>query len=411
MRTNIRRTQRSPAKLLLLAALASGASGQTVSAIYDYTVPPGGSNGLTLVKGKLYGVTPPPGNGEPGTFYELIPPAAPGQAWTEKTLYKFRSGFPASTLAPGENGVFYGVLGTEGSGSSGGVFELSPPAEDGSPWNYQSIYAFSPAECGNTCSSTGPPTIDSSGNVYVSFPGSIDTPGGILEVSPLAGGAGWTGAIIYNFTSAYSPNGGMQLGAGGVLYGTTQGGGTGTCGIVFALYPPESEGAAWTEATLHNFNAPGQGPDGCEPLAGLAQDASGALYGTTVEDDNGGYGVVYQLIPAGNNPLQYNIIHNFSGPDGRGPESPPIVGKGGVLYGTAVAGGYQTTGGLGAVYELTPPAQTGGAWTDTTLFDFDNGAEGSHPVPQLAISSSGTLYGIAVDGGSDGHGVAFSVVP
>jgi uncharacterized repeat protein (TIGR03803 family) len=363
-----------------------------------------------LVKGKLYGVAPSPGTGQPGTFYELIPPTAPGQLWTEETLYEFRTGSPGSTLAAGQNGAFYGILAAEGSSGRGGVFQLLPPSQPGVPYSYDLIYAFDSTECPGACTSTGPPTIDSAGNVYVAAHG-VDTGGAVLEISP--SGAGWSKSTLFTFTEtglAYL-NGGMQIGAGGAIYGTAQMGGTANCGAVWAIYPPNSEGAVWTEATLHNFNPGSTGSDGCEPYGGLAQDSSGSLYGTTVDGGISTTGVVYQLIPAGNDPLQYTVIHYFAGPDGRGPEAPPVVGKGGVLYGTAVAGGYQTTGGLGAVYELTPPAQTGGTWTDTTLFDFDNGAEGSHPVPQLAISSSGTLYGIAVDGGSDGHGVAFSVVP
>ncbi len=88
MDTNVGRVRDSLAKLFLLAALAPAAHAQTVSAIYDYTAPSGGFNGLTLSKAKLYGVTPSSGTGQPGTFYELIPPTSSGEPWTEKTLYQ-----------------------------------------------------------------------------------------------------------------------------------------------------------------------------------------------------------------------------------------------------------------------------------------------------------------------------------
>jgi hypothetical protein len=77
-------------------------------------------------------------------------------------------------------------------------------------------------------------------------------------------------------------------------------------------------------------------------------------------------------------------------------------------------GGLQTNHlkrSFGTIYKLTPPAQVGGAWTETTLFEFGGGATGGHPVGQLAISPSGTLFGVTEVGGANEDGVAFSLVP
>jgi len=81
------------------------------------------------------------------------------------------------------------------------------------------------------------------------------------------------------------PNG-VAIGTGGVLYGTSGFGGTGSCtgpyvgsGKVFSLVPPASHGGEWTEKVLYNFA--GGASDGLLPRAGLVIGPPGVLYGTT----------------------------------------------------------------------------------------------------------------------------------
>jgi uncharacterized repeat protein (TIGR03803 family) len=88
----------------------------------------------------------------------------------------------------------------------------------------------------------------------------------------------------------------VAIGAGGVLYGTTQRGGTANNGTVFSLTPPAVPGGIWAEAVLHSFIG---GPsDGERPHARLVVDSTGLLYGTTY---NGGAdlqpGAVFSLTP------------------------------------------------------------------------------------------------------------------
>jgi hypothetical protein len=82
--------------------------------------------------------------------------------------------------------------------------------------------------------------------------------------------------------------------------------------------------------------------------------------------------------------------------------------------GNSIHGGFQIHSpkkSFGTIYQLTPPAQVGGAWTETTLFVFGGGAEGGYPVGKLAISPNGTLFGVTQAGGANEDGVAFSLVP
>lgn len=90
---------------------------------------------------------------------------------------------------------------------------------------------------------------------------------------------------------------------------------------------------------------------------------------------------------------------------------PLAVGNGGVLYGATASGGhngvFDTSNGGGVVFSLTPPATTGGNWTETVLYSFlgtvnpDSGGpdDGTHPLG-VAIGSGDVLYGTTSDGGN-----------
>jgi uncharacterized repeat protein (TIGR03803 family) len=91
----------------------------------------------------------------------------------------------------------------------------------------------------------------------------------------------------------------LKIGNGGALYGTTDSGGTGSCvygcGTVYALTPPASPGATWTETVLHSFMG---GNQGTSPTASLSIGRhSGFLYGTTARGGTSGAGTVFALTP------------------------------------------------------------------------------------------------------------------
>ena len=114
-------------------------------------------------------------------------------------------------------------------------------------------------------------------------------------------------------------------------------------------------------------------------------------------------------------PPQLTTLYSFTGQNGDGgsPQCTLTKGPGGVLYGTTYYGG---TASLGTVFELTPPAAAGGAWTETVLYSFtgQNG-DGSFPRNGVAVASSGVLYGTTDNGGAGpcplGCGTAFSLTP
>ena len=168
-----------------------------------------------------------------------------------------------------------------------------------------------------------------------------------------------------------------MFGPNGALYGTTNSGGTlGVlchsnqrikfgCGTVFQFTPPAQKGGSGTKTALYTF--PGFKGDGVGPDAEITFDSQGNLYGTTGGGTKG-FGTVYQLTPPKNNGGSWTetVLFDFTGGSaGDGPGGTVTLGPNGVLYGTLSDSG--VTNASGVVYQLTPPAQPGGAWTETVL--------------------------------------------
>ena len=58
--------------------------------------------------------------------------------------------------------------------------------------------------------------------------------------------------------------------------------------------------------------------------------------------------------------------------------------------------------GCGTVYELSPPAEKGGAWKETILYSFPTAKQGYLPNGDLVFDSAGNLYGATSFGGGKG---------
>src|SRR5579863_8223258 len=98
---------------------------------------------------------------------------------------------------------------------------------------------------------------------------------------------------IHNFMGGNDgsiPLGPLIISSGGVLYGTTEYGGTKDQGTVFSLNPPAIPGGTWTHTVLYSFQ--GSPSDGKYPATRLVIGSGGVLYGTTTEGGPSGYGTV-----------------------------------------------------------------------------------------------------------------------
>src|SRR5579863_8216123 len=100
------------------------------------------------------------------------------------------------------------------------------------------------------------------------------------------------------------------------------------------------------------------------------------------------------------------VLYSFQGiPDGAVPAGGVVFDKQGNLYGATGDGGASTCEGpgeCGTVYQLKPPAQKGGAWTETVLYIFKGHAQNDGATPEggLVIDQAGNLYGTTGYGGS-----------
>lgn len=193
------------------------------------------------------------------------------------------------------------------------------------------------------------------------------TPAILLALVIFAGtlsAAEWNEKVLYSFQGGTNdgalPVGGVVFGTQGNLYGVLQFYGPGSCGplanecgAVFQMAPPAHQGDPWTETLIYEFQGKG-GNDGESPNGGLVIDGQGNLYGVTAY---GGTGDCVLLgVPAG----------------------------------------------CGTVYELSPPKQNGGAWTETILYSFPTAKQGYFPNGNLVFDGAGNLYGATTYGGGKG---------
>jgi uncharacterized repeat protein (TIGR03803 family) len=152
---------------------------------------------------------------------------------------------------------------------------------------------------------------------------------------------------------------------------------------------------------------PGATNDGLYPDPDITFDSLGNLYGMTGSGGTAGYGIVFQLTPHS----KETVLYDFTGSsDGGYPGEGVVLSANGVLYGVASYSGVLNASGV--VFQLTPPASGGGAWTETALHTFPAfGGDGTTPVSTLALDPSGNLYGTTDYGGSTGCGTVFKLAP
>jgi len=396
----------APALTILVAVLLTALpalAGEKI--LHNFNVTGNGGyqpyGGLVLDKtGNLYGTTLEGGAG--GVVFELKPVKTGG--WTEQVLFTFAGrkwgALPYDNLILDASGNLYGT--TEEAGSTGGgvVFE-GRHLPDGS-WKEQIL-----CNLGENTGELpfGSLTFDAAGNLFgTAHAGGPHADGTVFELTPTDGS--WTASVPHFFTGppdGFGPKSNVIFDSAGNLYGTTLNGGAHSAGTVFEL-SPNGDGA-WTETILHNFQR--DVGDGYTPWAGLIFDAAGNLYGTTA---GGGAqaGTVFELSPNGDDTWSEKILHKFGiGTDGKAPLAGLAADASGNLYGTTSTGGIYNGGN---VFKLTPAAN--GTWTETVLHNFGNGNDGKYPsYGALAIDAAGNLYGTTIYGGKYLNGIAFEITP
>ena len=412
--------------VLLFAASASAGTPRE-TALYSFSYGADGSTPISNVifdsTGNLYGTTSGGGSSTQcelgsgcGTIFMLAPPSGANKTWTETVLYSFQGqasndgSAPETGLVFDKTGSLYGTTASGGTFNDGTVFKLTPPATQGGAWTETVLYSFQGGSDG--IGPTSEVIFDVKGSLYGTTPyGGSSGYGTVFKLAPPVTGTAWTETILHTFGGQTVNDGSLPFGGlvirDTVLYGTTAGGGLstegGSAGTVFKLTPPVKQGQPWTETILHSF-IPGHG-DGCATSPGLIFDKSGALYGTTQLCGSASLGTAFKLTPSTGGSWTESILFNFmGGAGGSYPSNPLIFDTKGNLYSTAAAGSATP----GVVYELSPPAVSGGAWTETILWTFTGGNDGNSPQAGLAIRN-GMFYGTTFSGGTNGDGTVFRV--
>jgi uncharacterized repeat protein (TIGR03803 family) len=234
-------------------------------------------------KGVLYGTTPFGGANGVGVAYKIVPPGAGQTAWRESVLYDFGGGggdsaSPRSEVSIGKGGVLTGTASSGGANGVGTIFTLAPRGKQAARFAESILWNFRDNNDG-------------------AFPEGLPIPG-----------------------------------AGGVFYGTTEGGGAANDGTVYSLRVTKGKAVV---KVIHAFD----GTDGTEPGGELITDKDGNIYGQSLVGGPADLGVIFRLSPAGGG-WTYSVLHNFTGgSDGRAPGSRLYIDGQGVLWGRTPAAG------------------------------------------------------------------------
>ena len=178
----------------------------------------------------------------------------------------------------------------------------------------------------------------------------------------------------------------------GQLFGTTFSGGTsacpGGCGVIYKI-------ELGHERVVYFFKG---GTDGAQPKCALVA-ISGVLYGTTSEDGSYGKGTFFSVTPSG----QEQVLYSFKGApyDGAFPQG-SLAEVSGALYGVTEKGGYDNAG---TVFHIQPSG------AEELVHSFEPAADGQMPTGLVNFPDSDTMYGTAADGGPNGFGTLFYVLP
>jgi uncharacterized repeat protein (TIGR03803 family) len=242
--------------------------------------------------------------------------------------------------------------------------------------------------------------MDEAGNFYgTTSAGGVSNAGTVFKVT-----AKGQETVLYSFkgkADGANPVAGLAIDKAGNLYGTTTKGGSSTDGTVFKLAVPKVTGGEWTQEVLHTF---GEDKDGKIPVAGVTFDAFGNLYGTTSAGGTYGNGTIFQLTPSSSG-WRESVLHDFElQSDGGVPYAGLVLDGKGDLYGAATDGGAGGANGGGTVFELT---HASGGWTFTVLYRLSGwGISGSY---RNLLLESDKIYATTHCDGTDNAGTVYEL--
>jgi uncharacterized repeat protein (TIGR03803 family)/autotransporter-associated beta strand protein len=327
--------------------------------------------------GDLFGTTSYGGASGDGTVFEIA--TGNGMMATLASFNGTNGASPYGGVIEDASGNLFGTTPTGGASNDGTVFEVAKGS--GTITTLGSFNNANPlAPCGGVIE-------DTNGNLFgTTEQGGASSDGTVFEVAK--GSGTFTTVASFDGTNGKLPYAGVIKDASGNLFGTTEQGGASGDGTVF-----EIAAGSGTITTLATFN----GTNGKDPYAGVIEDASGNLFGTTELGGASNDGTVFEIAKGSGT---ISTLATFDGANGANPGAGVIEDAGGNLFGTTSGGG---ASGDGTVFEVAK-----GSGTITTLASF-NGTNGSGPCAGLIEDASGNVFGAAAGGGAWNDGTAFEV--
>ena len=401
--------------------LTGSATAQTFTNLYGFT---GGSDGaipsagVILSGNLLYGTAFDGGSNRCGTVYSVQTNGA-----NFALLHTFDStngAFPSPELILSGN-ILYGTTQNGGTNNRGTVFSVS---NNGTA--FADLHSFNNSDGANPNAGV----ILSGSTLYgLAQEGGTNGNGTIFAMN--TDGSGFTN--LYEFSAVHTNSAGIYTNgdgafpwgtlilSGNILYGTAQNGGTNGNGTLFAI---NTDGSGFTN--LYTFSAGtvndvgnATNGDGAYPSSGVILSGT-TLYGTARLGGTGGNGTIFAFDTQGTGfktlySFSEGVITNFQNfvnyvVNGDGANPGALTLSGNTLYGTAMNGG---TNGNGTVFAINA---SGTNFVDLYAFSasashfagFIANSDGADPVGGLFLSGS-TLYGTAEQGGTNHSGTVFSV--
>lgn len=341
--------------------------------------------------GKIYGVTIS-GSNDMGIIFQYDPVNA---VLVKKLEFEVLVNLtnPISPMIQAIDGLFYGITETGGINDHGILFKYDPQANI-----YTKLVDFEQTTSGKY--PAGSLVEFSDGKLYgATDEGGVNGKGNLFCFNPSTNLISSVWDFDYG-SDGWHPNGSMLLASDGLLYGTTESGGTGSDGGLFSFgagvlfqYNPLTN--SYSKKFDFDIEANGDRPNGT-----LIEAVNGMVYGTTARGMQGKEGLLFQ----------YDIENNVLSPLAFFEE----------LYSSFLSGnivvsqdqkiiGVRTEGGLanrGSIFEYD--IQNG--ILDIPYY-FDVVINGTNPLGALIQYSEGKLYGVTIQGGANNAGVIFQFDP
>jgi len=342
--------------------------------------------------GRLYGSTSNGGPNNTGTLYSVDPATDDFRLEyvfprRSDTVPSVEGGRVQSGLSAGIDGFYYGATSVGAAHDSGALFRFKL-ATASTPAALTVLHAFAerPFRVVGGSDDRNADGWKVEGNLLQLASGVLygaTSEGGDNDAGTLfrinADGSGFTtlfqfaarGAGERNIGGAV-PEGTIAIASDGMLYGSTQLGGSNGSGVIYRIDP-----ATDTVTVVYEFTGRGNSStnesnrESARPVSGLTAGSDGYLYGAGRDGGANGTGGVFRFRPGVNT---IDLLHSFAAVDGSGrnsdgsePNSAVIsASPASLLFGSSGAGG---SGGVGVVYRLDtsrfvppePPGVVGGA--------------------------------------------------